>query len=84
MSHEDQTPTTEPLFAAIEKETCPFGEKACAGGEWEDLTQTDDPGVRVCEHCQGRVHLSRSYKQFNELEARGCRIAGEYNGGIEY
>lgn len=84
MTPANPAPAPEPLFAAIEKDTCPLGEKACAGGEWEDLTPTDDPGVRICGHCQGRVHLSRSYEQFKKLEARGCRIAGEYNGGIEY
>jgi hypothetical protein len=84
MTPDNPTLMPEPLFAAVEKDTCPVGENACVGGEWEDLAPTDEPGVRICGHCQGRVQLSSSYEHFKELKARGYQIAVEYNGGVEY
>ena len=52
---------------------------------WEDLSETDNEGVRYCAQCRRDVHLAHSAAELNDLARQGVCVAwcGDPRAGAE-
>lgn len=57
----------------LETENCPL-EYVCSK-TWDELTETNEPNIRFCDHCKHKVYFCETMNEFDQRASTGQCVA---------